>query len=278
MPFLREAFVNYRVVLDTLDILVVAVVIYTILTLIRGTRAVRMVVGIVALLGASLISRWLNLAVLDWALTSFFQVFLVAVIVIFQPELRRVLAQMGRNPFSLSAERHEDRRVVQEIGKAAGMLSSRLIGALIVVGRETDLGNFIEGGVTIGGEVSRELLVSIFLPYSPIHDGAVIIRHGKVVRAGCFLPLSSSSRISKEMGTRHRAALGLSEETDALVVVVSEETGNISVATDGQLTRVTDVAALTDFLGTHLLRPRGAPRETVSDGGTPDEKRRDDRG
>jgi uncharacterized protein (TIGR00159 family) len=278
MPFLREAFINYRLVLDTIDILVVAAVIYTVLTLIRGTRAVRMVVGILTLLAVSLLSRWLNLAVLDWALTSFFQVFLLAIIIIFQPELRRVLAQMGKNPFSLTAERHEDRRMIQEIGKAAQILSSRLIGALIVVGRDTDLGNFIDGGVTIGGEVSRELLISIFLPYSPIHDGAVIIRRGRITRAGCFLPLSSSTRISKEMGTRHRAALGLTEETDALVVVVSEETGNITVAMDGQLTRVADSTALTEFLGTHLLSRRGSSREEEADGGVSEETRRDDRG
>lgn len=219
---------------DVLDIILVSYVLYRVFVFLRGTRAEQVARGLVILIVASFVSRWARLTTVDWILRNFWAVWLMVIIIIFQPELRRALAQLGQSRF-LGALLKSEERVVKEIVESVGILAKKRIGALIVLERESSVREFIEAGTRIDSEVSAELLNAIFMPNSPLHDGAVIIRERRVAYAGCFLPLSQNSRLSKKLGTRHRAAIGLSEETDALVIVVSEETGEISLAMTGNL-------------------------------------------
>jgi diadenylate cyclase len=229
---------------DVLDILIVSFILYRVFLLIKGTRAVQMVFGLGVLLLALIFSRWVGLFTLNWLVQSFMSQVVLVILVLFQPELRRALAHMGQNTLFSSLSPIESSKFLDEIVKAAVSLANRRIGALVVLERETDLRNIIDMGTPLEARVSKELLLSIFHPTSPLHDGAVVVQEGRIAAAGCFLPLSMSQSVAKELGTRHRAALGLTEETDAVVIVVSEETGTISMVQAGKLDRDLDAVTL----------------------------------
>lgn len=228
---------------DTVDILIVAAGIYWLLLLIRGTRAIQILVGLIALIALSLASELFQLAALGMILERFLGSAVLIIVILFQADIRRALARVGRGFFpSFSAE--QELQVVEEIVRSAGALSQRRHGALIVLERESNLGDLVEAGVTVDARLSKDLLTSIFQPTSPMHDGAVLIQEGRVSSAGCILPLTLRTDLPEGLGTRHRAAIGITEETDALVVVVSEETATISVVLGGELLRGLDAPRL----------------------------------
>lgn len=238
--FFNSRFDPFR---DTIDILLVAAGIYWLLLLIRGTRAIQILVGLIVLIALSLASELFQLAALGMILDRFLGSAVLIIVILFQNDIRRALARVGRGFFpSFSAE--QELQVVEEIVRAAGTLSQRRYGALIVLERETNLGDLIEAGVVVDAQLSKDLLTSIFQPSSPMHDGAVIIQEGRVALAGCILPLTLRTDLPEGLGTRHRAAVGITEETDALVVVVSEETAKISVVLGGQMLRGLDAPRL----------------------------------
>ncbi len=231
---------------DVVDILIVSFVVYQLIKIVRGTKALRMLIGLLFLVLLSFLAKWFQLKTLSWLFQNFWQVGVLVVVILFQPELRKGLADVGRL-YPLGPTLKET-MVVDAVVEACSYFSSRKIGALIVFERDMGLKNYIESGIQLDAVVSEELIISIFLPYSPLHDGAVIIRRDRIAAAACLLPLSSDPLISKALGTRHRAAIGLTEETDAVVVVVSEETGIISIAVDGQIKRELDKATLKELL------------------------------
>jgi len=224
-----------------IDILLVTYIIYKLLMLIRGTRAVQLLKGILVIVITWLLSSYFELTTLHFLMSQAVTFGVLALVIIFQPELRRALEQLGRGRFfSRSSSIDEEeiaRRTVQEIVKSVTYMAKRRIGALIVVERETGLNDYVETGIQINGKVSSELLINIFIPNTPLHDGAVIVRKDRIMAAGCYLPLSENPFISKELGTRHRAGIGMSEVSDGISVIVSEETGTISLAIQGQLER-----------------------------------------
>jgi diadenylate cyclase len=230
---------NYDPIRDTLDIAVVGIVLYWLLMLMRGTRAVQVLVGLLALIAVRLLSDLLGLMTVSWILDNFVASAVLIIIVLFQADLRRALARVGRGVFPRMAERQES-RVLEEVVRAAQTLAQRRVGALFVLERETGLEDLIQIGTPLDAAVTKDLLVSIFLPYSPLHDGAVVIQSGRVAFAGCILPLTLRADVPEGLGTRHRAALGITEETDAVVIVVSEETANISVVIGGEMARDLD--------------------------------------
>ncbi len=256
---------------DLVDIVATSVLIYYFLLLIRGTRAVQILTGVlvlVALLGVAnllhliLLGSILNLVVLGAA---------ISLPIVFQPELRRALEQIGRGGFFRLNE-NEDRtgaragdKVMAMLAKASFLLSRNKYGALIVIEQQTGLKEFVESGTTLSAALSAELLLSLFVPRSPLHDGAAIVREGIIEAAGCFLPLAEQSLTERRLGTRHRAALGLSEQTDAVVIVVSEERGSISVAREGKLSREIEDETRLFRLLLASTRPRRRPREIRDD-------------
>ncbi|MBW2039859.1 MAG: TIGR00159 family protein [Deltaproteobacteria bacterium] len=240
---IEEAFAYFRWQ-DAVDILIVAAVIYWIILLLRGTRSLQMLIGLVLLILAFLISQKGRLMALHWILNSFLSSIILIIVVIFQHDIRRALSTVGKNPFFFGAYSPYGAPILDEIIDAALSMARRQIGALIVLEREAEADKHVEVGVTIDGKVTKELITTIFSPPSPLHDGAILIQRGKLTAARCFLPLSANPRVLKTLGTRHRAALGLSEETDAVVIVVSEEKGVISVAIAGKLTRNLDASGL----------------------------------
>jgi diadenylate cyclase len=226
---------------DLVDIAIVSVVVYQVMMLIRGTRAVQLVQGIAVLAGGYLLASWLQLYALQAILGYLGGIIPVALLVLFQPELRRLLEQIGRGRLLWGAgaplERDVALRLANDLARAARILGQRRIGALVVIERRTGLNDFIETGVRLDALCSVPLLLNIFYPNTPLHDGAVIVRGNRVVAAGCLLPLSESPLLSRSLGTRHRAAVGITEGTDAVAIVVSEETGTISLAQEGSLRR-----------------------------------------
>ncbi len=223
---------------DAVDILIVAVVIYEILKLIKGTRAVQMALGLGLLVAVFYVSGWAQLSTVNWFIRNMVGYVVFALIVLFQSDIRRALAHFGRASFIRSFTRTDDGdEAIEELAVAAAMLSGQRIGAIIAVEREIGLRNFIEAGIPLDATLTYDLLVTIFRPGSPLHDGAVIIQGDRVAAAACFLPLTVNPFVSKDFGTRHRAAIGLTEETDAVAVVVSEETGTISLALAGAIER-----------------------------------------
>src|SRR5262245_57489660 len=246
---------------DAVDILLVALVLYRIFVMFKGTRAVQMLLGLGGLMVGSFLARRMELYSTSWILDNFWSFWVLALIVLFQPELRRALAQIGQSPIfqgMTSAGREERSHVIDDVVKAAEALAAKRMGALIVLERTAGLRQYAELGVPLDALVSADLLVSLFLPYSPLHDGAALIRDNRVAAAGCFLPLSRSTQLSRAIGTRHRAALGLSEETDAVVLAVSEESGRISLAVGGHMESPLDREALRQRLG-DLFALAGAP-------------------
>lgn len=223
---------------DVLDILVVAVVVYEALKLIRGTRAVQMALGSFLVIVLFFLSGLMPLQTVNWLIRNLLVYVAFAAIVIFQSDIRRALAHLGRAPFFryfASSTSAED--TIEEIVVAAQMLSAQRTGAIIIVEREIGLRNYIESGIPLDANLTYDLLVTIFQPGSPLHDGAVIVQENRIAAAACFLPLTVNPKVGREMGTRHRAAIGLSEESDAVAIVVSEETGQVSLALDGDIDR-----------------------------------------
>lgn len=225
---------------DVVDILIVSYVIYKFILLVRGTRAIQLMKGIIVVVAIWAASTVFKLNTLQWMMSQMFTFGVVGIIILFQPELRRALEQLGRGTLFSRAASEDDQAVNERIGevaKAVAHLSLRKIGALIVFEKETGLTDYIESGTPLESKISSELLINIFIPNTPLHDGAVMIRGGLIMAAGCYLPLSENPFISKELGTRHRAAIGMSEVSDALCVIVSEETGQVSVALSGHILR-----------------------------------------
>ncbi|NLK52060.1 MAG: TIGR00159 family protein [Syntrophomonadaceae bacterium] len=249
---------SFRIFVVILDITLVAFLLYKVLMFIRGTRGMQLLKGLIVLILFSGLSNWLRLETVAWILDKMWASLFVAVPVVFQPELRRALEQIGRGRFFTRAStylKEEERyRLIREIIKAVQSFAQTKTGALIVIERRTGLQDYVEGAIRIDGLVSAEFLGNIFEPKTPLHDGAIIIRRDRIVAAGCLLPLSDSPYLSKDLGTRHRAAIGVTENTDAVAIVVSEETGIISLAIDGRLLRYLDEKLLKEQLET-LLQP-----------------------
>ncbi len=228
-------------VTDIIDIFIVTFVIYKALKFIRDTRAVHLLKGLVVLIVTMQVSQLVKLHTVHYILSNALQLGLIAIIIVFQPELRRALEQLGRTTmgqwfsFEERTEDIEKEKIIKEIKESCTNMSKSRIGALIVMEREIKIGDIVGTGITLNADVTAELLTNIFVPKTPLHDGAVIIRNNKIEAASCFLPLSQNPNVSKELGTRHRAGLGMSEESDAVVVIVSEETGGISIACGGEL-------------------------------------------
>jgi len=221
---------------DVLDIAIVTVVIYEVLKAIRGTRAIQMAAGSTLLVFMFYVSRWGHLQTIDWLIRNLLPYIVFAAIVLFQADIRRALAHFGRAPFFryfLTPEGADE--TIEEIAVAATQLSIARIGAIVVIERQIGLRNYIEAGLPLDAMLTYDLLVSIFQPKSPLHDGAVIVQNDRVAAAACFLPLTINPLLARNLGTRHRAAIGLTEENDAVAVIVSEETGRISVALDGKI-------------------------------------------
>lgn len=238
MPFADFTIMDYlsRIV----DILLVWFVIYKLIMVIRGTKAVQLLKGIFVIIIVWMFSDFLHLNTLNWIMERVIDWGFLAIIIIFQPELRRTLEQVGRGKIFLRSGINEDeerKQMVDSIAEAVNYMAKRRIGALISLERETGMGDYIETGIPLSSKLTPELLINIFIPNTPLHDGAVIIQKMQIAAAACYLPLSESPFISKELGTRHRAALGISEVTDSLTIIVSEETGNVSVAQNGELHR-----------------------------------------
>ena len=229
-----------NVLLKLLDVLIVWYVMYKALTLIKGTKAVQLLKGLFVIVIAKIVTTNFGLDTMDWLLEEVINWGFLAIIIIFQPEIRRGLEQIGRGKLfqrSTSQQDEERNRLVEGMKKSVSYMAKRRIGALISIERETGLFEYVETGIKMNADISSELLINIFIPNTPLHDGAVIVQKNKISASACYLPLSESAFISKELGTRHRAALGLSEVTDAITVVVSEETGAISITANGTLHR-----------------------------------------
>ncbi len=223
---------------DLLDIALVSVLIYEFLKLIRGTRAVQMAVGSMLVIGLFYVSQLAPLQTLNWLIRNMLVYVGFAAIVIFQSDIRRALAHFGQAPFFRYFNRQEAAdETIEEVVVAATMLAQQKVGAIFAIEREIGLRNYIESGIPLDAALTYDLLVTIFRPGSPLHDGAVILQEGRVAAAACFLPLTVNPRLSRELGTRHRAAIGLTEESDAAAIVISEETGKISIALDGEIER-----------------------------------------
>src|SRR4051812_20054387 len=242
---------------DVAEILVVSILIYEVLKLIRGTRAVQMAVGGGFLALTFYGSRFLRLDTVNWLVRSFLGAIVFAIIVLFQSDTRRALAHLGRAPFFRWFAKEESREEsIEELVVAASMLSTQRIGAIIAVERQVGMRNYIDGGISLDALLTYDLLLAVFQPKSPLHDGAVIVQNDRVAAAACFLPLTINPRLAKELGSRHRAAIGLTEENDAVAIVVSEESGIISVVVDGQIERGFDGDALRTRLRALMLRRR----------------------
>lgn len=243
-----DAILNYRYIWDTLDILLVAFIIYYVLRLLEGTRALQVLFGFVLLIVLYYVSQR-GLFTLNWILGQFLGSIIIIIVILFQNDIRRGLAALGRRPFLLRISLGKSKELFsEEIVKAASYMANRRIGALIAIERNNSLADFIEIGMRIDALVSRELIISIFNPSSPLHDGGIIIVGNRILSAGSFFPLATDPDLERDLGTRHRAAIGLSLETDALVIVVSEETGIISLAAGGEITRGLDATSLQNQL------------------------------
>lgn len=239
---------HFNLTIDILDIIIVAFLFYRLFLLIKGTRASQMFIGLFLLIIISFIAQWLNLNALNWILSSLKTVWVIAFVILFQPELRKALSQLGQNRVLGMFLKVEESGTVSELVKACHQLTQKGLGAIIVLEQDVGLRNYVETGTTLDAMVTSDLLVTVFTPPGPLHDGAVIIEKNRIVAAGCILPLSQNPRLGRALGTRHRAGLGLSEETDAITIIVSEETSMISLAKGGKLKRKLDINALRNEL------------------------------
>jgi diadenylate cyclase len=269
LPWTALARLDPRAVLD---ILIITAVIYQLLKLLRGTRAVQMLVAIGILILLYRGARWARLEMVEWLLTTLLPYFAIALIVLFQPEIRRALSRFGRRIFWTPFSAHRPTESHDDLVLAASYFSQNRIGALMVIERDVGLRTYIESGIPLDATLSYDLLLSVFHPASPLHDGALIIHGGRVAAAACFLPLSLNPTISNQLGTRHRAAIGVTEESDAVVVLVSEQTGAIALATGGTIELNLTPEMLTERLAALFARfraqvalpaPLGRPRPEV---------------
>jgi diadenylate cyclase len=231
---------------DILDIGIITFLIYRALHIVRGSRAMQMIIGLAVILVAYVSSRALELFTLNWILDNFLASIILVIIVIFQSDIRRALTQVGTAPLFTQVERAVQRRedIIEEVAQAALAMASKHVGGLIVFQREVGLSEYMEIGTRLDARVSRELLESVFLPHSPIHDGALVIQNRRVTAVRCLLPLSTNPRLKHSWGTRHRAALGVTEETDAVAVVISEQEGTVTLVVGGNVTENLDGARL----------------------------------
>jgi uncharacterized protein (TIGR00159 family) len=235
--------------IDIIDISIISYIIYRVLLLIKGTSAYNMLFGILFLVFLSFLSNFIGLKTTSWVLNNFSGYLFLAIIILFAPEIRRALAFIGETKvFTPNQQKSDIKDVIEEIIKASTLLANKQIGALIVLERNSDITQFAQGSQKIDSLVTKDLLISIFIPYSPLHDGAVIIRDGKIAFAGAVLPLTKKNDIDEKFGTRHRAAIGITEETDAVCVVVSEENGTIAVTVKGHITTELDSEMLRETL------------------------------
>jgi diadenylate cyclase len=243
------------ILLNALDVLIVAFLFYRLFAMIKGTRAAQMFVGLLFIVIASIVAQWFRLNALNWIIGSLRTVWVILFVIIFQPELRALLTHIGQNRLLRALIRVGDGGVVREVLDAVEDMSRERRGALIVFERDMGLRNYIETGKKLDANVTKELIETIFTPHSPLHDGAVVIRGDEIAAAGCILPLSQTPGLSPILGTRHRAALGLAEETDAVVFVVSEETGAISIENKGELNWNLDEGQLRSMIA-EIFNPR----------------------
>ena len=254
---------------DIIDIAVIAFLVYKAVGFLRETRAGQLVKGILVLLAVSLCARWFNLVSLQWLLDTVFEFALVAIAIIFQPELRRALEKMGRSNFAAiikgqtpQEEKENAEKCIDAVCRAAGAMQKQKVGALVVFERNTLLGDIINTGTVIDSETSVQMVGNIFFPNSPLHDGAMIIRDGRIHAAGCILPLTQNEDLNSQLGTRHRAAIGMSENSDAVVLIISEETGTISLAINGHITRNYTTETLRQKLTDELVEEVKIEKET----------------
>jgi diadenylate cyclase len=243
-----------RILIDIIDIAIVAFVAYHLLLLLRGRRAMQMLVSLFVIVVVGFVARWLEFDALNWVMSGLRGIWAIIFVILFQDEIRRLLGQVGQSRLLRPFVKFEEQEAVDAVVSAAQAMSQKKIGALMVLERSARLTNYYQTGVVLNSPVVSTLLVSIFTPLTPLHDGAAIIKGDQIVAARCTLPLSQNPYFVHTLGTRHRAAVGLTEETDAVIVVVSEETGEMSLALAGQISRGLSVAALRDRL-TQLLRP-----------------------
>jgi diadenylate cyclase len=253
--------------LDALDILIVAFIIYQLLQFIRGTHAVQMALGALVLVVLYWASLWFNLQTVNWLLRTFLPFLVFGIIVVFQAEIRKVLAHLGKAPFPFGFTAQRKEEVIDEVVLAATTLATQHTGAIMVIEREMGLRSYIETGIALDALLTYDLLISIFNPGTPLHDGAVVIQGNRVAAAACFLPLTVNPELSRTLGSRHRAAIGVTEDTDAIAVVVSEETGTISLVAGGQIRREFDGRSLKQAL-LEALEVREALEEPSSVGRT----------
>ena len=249
---------------DLLDIGIVSILVYELLLLIRGTRAAQMALSGLSIIGLYFLSRWLQLETVNWVIRNLAGYVVFAIIVLFQSDIRRALAHFGRAPFFRYFERASSAdETIEELVVAATSLSARRIGAIIVIERQIGMRNYIEGGIPLDATVTYDLLGSIFQPGSPLHDGAVIVQGDRIAAAACFLPLSVNPLVSRDLGTRHRAAIGITEENDSVAIVVSEETGTVSLVTGGAIERGLSAEALRSRLRALLGGRKQRGRDVV---------------
>lgn len=252
MPYVLQQFSLQTV----LDIGILSVIIYQILLLIRGTRAAQMLTGILIVIATFLLSSLLHLKALNWMMNKFYSSFIIILIILFQDDIRIALSRIGKKSLISNFQTQSSGRVLDEIVRASSALAANSIGALIVIERSILLNRYVDIGVLVDGLISKDLLLSIFHTSSPIHDGAVIVQKGRIAAAGCFLPLTRDEDLDPNLGTRHRAAIGVSQETDAVVVVVSEEEGTVGLVVDGKFSKGLDTKDLRKLLQKHLIDER----------------------
>jgi len=252
---------------DVLDILIVAFLVYQLLQFIRGTHAVQMALGGLVLVLVYFVSQWFNLEAVNWLLRTFMPYVVFGIIVVFQAEIRKVLAHLGKPPMLGAFSKQRTEEVIDEVVLAATSLAAQRTGAIVVLEREMGLRAYIETGIGLDALLTYDLLISIFNPGTPLHDGAVIVQGNRIAAAACFLPLTVNPELSRQLGSRHRAAIGVTEDTDAVAVVVSEETGTISVVVGGRIRRDLDGRSLKWALLEALdVQEVPAPREDAPQG------------
>lgn len=261
------ALLTWRNFINLIDILVIWFLIYELMVLVRGTRAVQLFKGIIIIIVVKLISWYIGLTTVSWVMDQIINWGVIAMVVIFQPEIRRGLEHLGRGTMftRTKTENEEEEALITQLDQAIQYMSKRRIGALIAIEMDTRLEEYIETGIPLDAEVTGALLINTFIPNTPLHDGAVIIKGGRIAVAAAYLPLSDSKLIPKELGTRHRAAVGISEVTDALTIVISEETGGVSITKDNELIRDMTQENYLKFLRAHLYKKESTDQNKLLD-------------
>lgn len=261
------ALLTWRNFINLIDILVIWFLIYELMVLVRGTRAVQLFKGIIIIIVVKLISWYIGLTTVSWVMDQIINWGVIAMVVIFQPEIRRGLEHLGRGTMftRTKTENEEEEALITQLDQAIQYMSKRRIGALIAIEMDTGLEEYIETGIPLDAEVTGALLINTFIPNTPLHDGTVIIKGGRIAVAAAYLPLSDSKLIPKELGTRHRAAVGISEVTDALTIVISEETGGVSITKDNELIRDMTQENYLKFLRAHLYKKESTDQNKLLD-------------